>query len=329
MHLPSRLRSIGYAIAALPVIGASSPAAPPALPRPLPSLADPETPTHLPIIIEVASRMTVPVEFDGARPLSFLIDTGAERSGIADDVASDLKLADHGRRTVVGFAGTQSVPTVLIPQLRYARSKRLGIEALRFSREAIGADGFLGIDSLDGQMVEFDFVKDRMTIRRASIRGLRPSNDSIIVGAVIRRGRLLFTQSRINRIDVVTMLDTGSSLTVGNAALRDKLAAKGRLGPTIPVQMLSITGKLIDTDYGIAREVMVGNVLIRSLPIAFATTEPFAQLGLSDRPAMLLGMDALSAFGTVAIDFRNASVRFVARGGTGGDTRISLREEGW
>lgn len=329
MHRTLRFRVASCAIVAFATLGAAPPASVPVIPASPPSLTDPDPAAQIPIIIEVASRMTVPVQIDGGRPLSFLIDTGAARSGIADDVASDLNLSDHGQRMVIGFAGRQSVPTVIIPLLTYARSRRLGIEALRFSRDAIGADGFLGIDSLDGQLVDFDFERERMTIRRASIRRLKAGEDSVIVETIARNGRLLFASSQINRINVVTMLDTGSSLTIGNAALRDKLAAKGRLGPTTPVIMLSITGKPVLADYGMAREVMVGDVLIRKLPIAFATTEPFAQLGLSDRPAMLLGMDALRAFGAVTVDFRNASVRFVARGGTGAGTRISFREEGW
>ena len=58
-------------------------------------------------------------------------------------------------------------------------------------------------------------------------------------------------------------------------------------------------------------EVRVGKVRIRQMPIAFADVAPFKHFGLTDRPALLLGMDALSCFRHVEIDFPNRQVRFL------------------
>lgn len=314
------LAFVGRSLLAAALIAAGSPVAgqSSAFPNP-PALAAPAAPpgplidTRVRLFEDDAQRMTVPVTIGAGRTLSFLIDTGAERSGVSSEVARDFQLRSVGTRTVVGFAGRQRVPTVNVPGLRYASTARPDLEALLFSRAVIGADGFLGIDALAGQRIDFDFVKQRMQVRRAPKSGMWASPEAIVVRASKRPGQLIFSNAEVDRVKADILLDTGSSLTIGNAVLLERLRRKRRLGPTIPVLMLTITGDVIKADYGILREVKVGNVLIRSLPIAFATAEPFAQLGLSDRPALLLGMDALRAFDAVTIDFRSREVRFKPR----------------
>ena len=62
-------------------------------------------------------------------------------------------------------------------------------------------------------------------------------------------------------------------------------------------------------EYAIARRIRIGGVDIVDLPIAFADVHPFRQLELTDRPALLLGMDALQLFDRVSVDFANRRVR--------------------
>lgn len=258
-------------------------------------------------------RMTLPVSIDSGPPLSFLIDTGAEISGVTPEVARTYGFAQTGSRTVIGIAGRQEVPTVRVSGLRFAQSDRADMEALLFSRQAMGADGYLGIDSLADQRIEFDFVNHRMQLRRSSRMAMRPSERSVVVRTKEENGRLIFSTARVNRTNAIVILDTGSTVTVGNAELMRQLAARGRLGETVRIEILSVTGKMVSADYAILREVMIGDVLIRRLPVAFATVEPFRHLGWEDRPALLLGMDALRAFAKVTVDFRNRAVKFVSR----------------
>ena len=50
-------------------------------------------------------------------------------------------------------------------------------------------------------------------------------------------------------------------------------------------------------------------MVFENLPIAFIDVKPFEKFGLTDRPAVLLGMDALRLFRRVDIDFANREVR--------------------
>jgi hypothetical protein len=62
--------------------------------------------------------------------------------------------------------------------------------------------------------------------------------------------------------------------------------------------------------------------------VAFADVHPFRKLGLTDRPALLLGMDAMQAFDQVSIDFANRRVRFVlpSRSQLHHDVRLASRD---
>jgi hypothetical protein len=50
------------------------------------------------------------------------------------------------------------------------------------------------------------------------------------------------------------------------------------------------------------------------LGIAFADAHTFTAMGLNDRPALLLGMNALQAFDSVTIDMAAKKLRFVMPG---------------
>lgn len=60
--------------------------------------------------------------------------------------------------------------------------------------------------------------------------------------------------------------------------------------------------------------------------MAFADVHPFKKLGLMDRPALLLGMDALRLFERVSVDFPNRRVRLLPPGSAErGGTRLAGR----
>jgi hypothetical protein len=57
----------------------------------------------------------------------------------------------------------------------------------------------------------------------------------------------------------------------------------------------------------------IGGMDIKQMPVAFSDVHPFRKLGLTDKPAILLGMDALELFDRVSVDFANRRVRILAR----------------
>ncbi len=108
------------------------------------------------------------------------------------------------------------------------------------------------------------------------------------------------------------VIDTGSQITIGNLALRDKLVRRGR-DKLETVTATGVTGKTIDLQLAQIGELRVGPVTLRNVPMAFADVPPFEVFGLSDRPALLLGTDLLETFRRVSLDFRARKVRFQLR----------------
>ena len=111
---------------------------------------------------------------------------------------------------------------------------------------------------------------------------------------------------------VEAVIDTGSQITIGNLALRDKLVRRRR-GKFETVTATGVTGKSVDLQLAQIAELRLGPVTLRNVPMAFADVPPFKVFGLSDRPALLLGTDLLETFRRVSLDFRARKVRFQLR----------------
>ena len=201
------------------------------------------------------------------------------------------------------------IRTVVIPNLRIGSRSVLGINAPALAHAHLGASGMLGVDSLQTQRVVFDFGRREMTITPSRRREERWPEGTIVVTGRRLLGRLVLVDASLDGQRIWVVIDTGSQISVGNSRLRAALQRRGRLGLMAPVRMMSVTGGVIQAEYTIARRVRIGGVDIVNLPVAFHDAHPFQHLGLSNRPALLLGMDALQLFERVSVDFANRRVR--------------------
>ena len=257
-------------------------------------------------------RMTVPVNIDGRGPYQFVVDTGAERTVIAQELANTLDLGQGRRTRMHSMSEVSDIRTVLIPALEVGGKTVQDIHAPALARRFLGAEGMLGVDSLKAQRVSFDFVRRQMTITPSKRRQEKWEEEGITVTARTRFGHLVLVDASVDGQKVWVILDTGSQVTIGNSALRRKLEKKQRIGATVPVELLSVTGGRVVADQAVAQKVRLGGMDILRMPIAFADVHPFRKLALTDRPALLLGMDALRLFDRVSVDFANRRVRMLS-----------------
>ncbi|MES3091137.1 aspartyl protease family protein [Sphingomonas aerolata] len=257
------------------------------------------------------SRMTVPVSIAGTGPQKFVVDTGAQRTVISRELAAVLRLAPGRIVRVTGMTGSDSVATVIIPALRVGTIDTPAIEAPAIAAQNLGALGLLGIDTLQGRAVGIDFDTRTMTVTPARRRNRRERTErgEIVVRARSLFGQLVVTDAYCNGVRIRVIIDTGSSVSMGNAALRRKLLRKPVRSQSIA--LTGVTGQTVMADYSTIDRVMIGSLTITSLPIALTAVDapPFRQFGLAERPAILLGMDALTLFRRVDIDFANREVR--------------------
>jgi hypothetical protein len=64
-------------------------------------------------------------------------------------------------------------------------------------------------------------------------------------------------------------------------------------------------------EYTIVRKLEVGGITLKNMPVVFADSHAFRRLDLDDRPALLLGMNALRSFDRVSIDFARKKLKVV------------------
>lgn len=279
--------------------------------------ADPPVET-MAFVADVTARMTVPVSIGGRGPYRFIVDTGAERTVVSQELARTLALGPGRMAVVHSMTETQRIPTVIVSGLQVGARRMADIHAPAFAQRDIGAAGLLGVDSLQRATVDFDFLRREMTIAPSRRRAPRWDGDTIVITARSRFGRLILVDASLDGERVYVVIDTGAQVTVGNTALRRRLERRGRLGQIVPITLYSVTGGTFAADAAVARRIRLSGIEISNLPVAFADVPPFRLLGLDDRPAILLGMDGLGLFARVSVDFANRRVRLMPPPGTDG-----------
>ncbi len=261
--------------------------------------------------LDAEQRMTVPVAIAGAGPYPFVVDTGAQRSVISRQLARRLGLPAGRRLRLTAMSGISDVESVLIPSLSVSTLRAARIEAPALEARHLGAPGMLGIDTLQGHALSIDFDRQTMTVIPSAKRDRRArrSGDEIVIQARSLFGQLVVTDAKVMGKRVRVVLDTGTSVSVGNLALKRLITrrTKGLAQATFT----SVTGGELAADYVVVPAMEIGSAGINNLPIAFADAAPFRAFGLEDRPAMLLGMDALKLFRRVNIDFANRELRLL------------------
>ena len=272
---------------------------------------------------ETYDRMTVPVRLSGTGPYRFLVDTGASRTAISRQLAARLNLTAGDDARLHSVSGVSTVSTAMVPDLQLTRKAVKVIDAPLLESANMGADGILGVDSLRSQRVMFDFEGQTMSIVPSASPDFRDEPDTIVIQATRRNGRLVVTEARVNGRTVTVVLDTGSQVTIGNEALKRQLLGRRTVNAPQRVELESVTGDKISGEYMFVRELKMGGVGLNNLAIVFADAHTFKQLDLNDRPAILLGMNAIRAFKKVSIDFANRKFRVVLPEGSENNVEVA------
>jgi hypothetical protein len=260
---------------------------------------------------ELDTRLSVDVFVNGRGPYHFVVDSGADSSAIGLRVAHDLQLPLGTPVVLNGMTSRELVSRVKIQALTLGTTTVRDLEVPALREQDLGGDGLLGIDALVEQRLMMDFEKHVIHVEDARIP-MKIEPGDIVVTAKRRRGQLILTEVRAARYSLDAVIDTGSEVTIGNLALRDKLIRNNR-AKFWTVQAIGVTGVPVNLEMARVDELQLGPVILNDVPIAFADVAPFRLFGLSDRPALLLGTDLLASFRRVSLDFRARRVRFQLR----------------
>lgn len=252
-------------------------------------------------------RMTVPVTIRGEGPFDFMVDTGAQATVLSSELADQLELFDREGATLVGMASARQVETTMVPGFTLgSRTFTIRTAPIVERNHIGGADGILGLDSLQDQRVLLDFAREEMIISDSFENGGANSYD-IVVRARERLGQLIIHRAEIDGVRTAVIIDTGAQGSVGNLALQDRLRRRQLLDDAV---MTDVNGVRISSETRVARRLNMGRVELNNFPLSFADSPTFHALDLAGRPAMIMGMNELRLFHRVAIDFRNNRVLF-------------------
>lgn len=258
------------------------------------------------------SRMTVPVTIEGEGPFRFMIDTGAQATVVTRGLTEKLNLMPNGSAIVVGMGSRVPAQLFELTSLEFAERVFYNVSAPMLESRHVGADGILGLDSLQDLRVMIDFREDTIAVNDSKELGGN-SGYEIVVRARHKLGRLIITQARIDGVRTAVVIDTGAQSSFGNRALQKRL----RMRSSEQVSSTDVNGAKITGDLHIARTLQIQDLALNNMPITFADSPAFAALGLDDQPALVLGMRDLRLFDRVAIDFATRQVLFDLPAGAG------------
>jgi hypothetical protein len=226
---------------------------------------------------------------------------------VSSALADRLGLAERSSATVVGMASRAAVQITEIPQLGLGtREFHIRSAPILEAENIGGADGILGLDSLQDQRVLIDFDKERIYVADSKQLG-GDRGYEIVVKARRKLGQLIITGARLDGIDVDVIIDTGSQASVGNMALFDRMSRSRGLGENT---LTDVNGHDLTSAVKVVRTLRINDMNVSSIPIMFADAPPFRALGLNERPALILGVEQLKLFRRVAIDFPKQRILF-------------------
>jgi len=269
----------------------------------------------IPTTSDRTGRVLAPVEINGRGPFRLILDTGANRSALSAQVAESLSLpaTRAARLGVHGVTGAAEVPAVSVDSIKAGGIllERLDVPVLT-GRVLAEADGILGIDGLQDARIDVDFVRDRVTIDRAT--GKRPRDGAMVIRAELRHGGLLVAHGKVGRVPVTVLIDTGAERSLGNMALHDALLIGGqRSSETVRTVVTGATPEIATGTSLRAPTVVIGDVRFRNLIVTFGDLHVFEVWGLVDEPAIVIGMDLLGTLQRFVVDYPRREFLLMSR----------------
>jgi predicted aspartyl protease len=206
--------------------------------------------------IDARGGVAVDVRVDGAGPFRFLIDTGAARTIVADDLARELGAAAVAMTDVVTSAGSDTRLVVRLASIAVSSVKVDGVlapvvPASRLAQLGRGVRGLLGQDFLSTFNYTLDYRRARLTWDESSLCGSRGA-----VPLEASEGRFTMLLVRDGGAALRVVPDSGAEVPVFFHALGGRTAAAmvTGLGAGATAATMSTLGTL-----------QVGDVTLRNL----------------------------------------------------------------
>jgi Aspartyl protease len=280
------------------------------------AVADQPVPLYaIPTLHDQVGRIVAAVTINGRGPFRFMLDTGSNRTVVAQSVLAKLNLATNPDTSisVVGVAGSEIAASVHIDSLDAGDMHFRDVDLAVLSGPVLyDLDGILGMEGFDGLKVSADFVRNLVSISKSRGR-LAPALYSVIPVQFLS-DRLLMIDALVGRLHVKAILDTGSQRTLANGALLAALGGARRdVPPNSQASVIDATQSLQPGLTARVPPIQMGNAAVQNLEVTFGDFQIFRTWGLENEPALLIGMDALGTLADLDIDYRRKEVAMLSR----------------
>ncbi|MEJ0026602.1 MAG: aspartyl protease family protein [Rhizomicrobium sp.] len=260
---------------------------------------------------DAQNRLTVDTFVNGEGPFAFVVDTGADRSVIADELAQKLGLRIGSDVNVQGIARALLAPSVRLDNLRVGR---VGIQTLPvpvLPRSWLAADGYLGLDVIDRQAVTFDFQNHKLLIRPSDLISDWLPSGQTLVRVNGSNGKLTAVNCTVDGSQAFAFVDSGAEISIGNNRLFQALQRNGaKYMNEEVVQLLGVTGGSVAGRLTFVDRIKLGPVSFVNSVLLIADLPVFDVWNLADKPALFIGMNFLRQTSSVTIDYGRKELRF-------------------
>jgi predicted aspartyl protease len=264
-----------------------------------------------PTLRDRIGRIWAPVYINGQGPFRLVLDSGATNSAIVRSVADRLGLPVVADKKVMlrGVTGNAEMPYVVADRMEVGDLELTDAKLPVVPDVFGGAEGVLGTQRLLDKRITVGFRKDLIRIEYA--RGKPRPEGFVTLKFDIVRGRLAVLDLMVGGVHTEAIIDTGAETTVGNNSLREALVLRNR-----EVKDTEIVGVTLDVAPGKSIRIpplWLGTIQVRNLHITFGDMPIFEYWHLTQKPALLIGMDVIGSLDTFIIDYKRRELYLRAR----------------
>lgn len=260
-------------------------------------------------------RLAIKVAVDGQGPFEFVVDSAANASLIAEDLAVRLGLADAGPIMVHTLVAREQMASVRPERVRAGALNVVGPRLAVASRRGLhGADGLLGSDMLRNLKLVLNFRgRNRVSIRRSAkphVGFLDPPRPTTRLTDRGERhfGSLVSIAVHANGLRGRAIVDTGAETTIINRAMAVSARAGFLSDGKREMEVSSPSGLSAPASVMSLPRLEFAGVGLQNVPVLAGDYHVFDVWGVRDQPAMLMGVDILGLFHRVSIDMRRAEL---------------------
>ncbi|HTB68410.1 MAG TPA: retropepsin-like aspartic protease [Steroidobacteraceae bacterium] len=264
-----------------------------------------------PTLRDRLGRIWAPVYLNGKGPFRLVLDTGASNSAVIAEVVGDLGMKSSGAMRLHGVTGSATVPFITVHTFLVGDMEEQS-KLLPIVPDALGgADGVLGMESLEGKRIDIDFLNDKISITHS--HGTRAPLGYWTIPLVRSANGLLMATAYMGTIRVNAVIDTGGQATVANPALLAALQARHHTGKLVPSSVTGATDDVQAAQDTVVPALTLGPISIQAPYITVSDLQIFERWHMTAQPAMLIGIDTLGLLENLVIDYRRMELQVRTR----------------